>query len=284
MLSFMSAYFGATEWLIRTKVEPNDNFIKHLEFFRVAKAQNIAIGDSLVSLGFTGQKQFANLAYPSETIPIAAEKIRLYFADRKMGLVIVQADVHQFCKHRVDREPDGRSKVYRNLRRVRMLSPVHRTQWILYWRTYLTKGYFTSKYSFQSDGAQTLTKSVKGLPDNTRSICKPVPDFTGTRVAKAYASIAQFVKRRGGQLCLVTFPETPTRQAVTRTDKHNNRILHWFDTFAKNQNARRVNFIAAIKDEALFSTHHHLNHRGALKITPKIIAACRAAEAQIERR
>jgi hypothetical protein len=276
VLTTLGAYFGATEWLIRTQVEPYDNFIKHLEFFRTAKARNIAIGDSLVALGFTGQAEFANLAYPSETIPIAAEKIRLYFANRKIGLVIVQADAHQFCKHRVERSPESRTRVYKDLRRLRMLSPVHRTQWVLYWKTFLAKGYFKSKYTFQADGAQTLTKSIRGKPDDTSSICNPVENFAKTRVAEAYQFIATFVKMRGGSLCLVSFPETPTRKSTTQANKHHSRVNRWFKTFAKEQRLRLVNFTAAVKDETLFSSHHHLNYLGAKYITPKIVKACRA--------
>ncbi len=272
--AFVGLAGATTEWLIRTKVEPNDIFLKHIEFFRTSTQQNVAIGDSIVALGFTGQKGYSNIAYPSETIEIAEQKLRIYFSSRKMQHVILQADIHQFCKHRVNRAAKSRTATYENLRWVRMFSPVHRTQWLLYWRTYFGKGYFKPKFAFQPDGAQTLSGTINGAEDNPSSVCDPIKNIYQSRIAKSYLAIANFVKAKGGQLCLVRFPKSHERRKLIRARAGYKAVEIWFQKFAREQKVKFIDLLDLVENDDLFNDHDHLNHRGALTVSPKIKDAC----------
>lgn len=268
----------ATECLIRFAIEPNDNFIHQLEVFRTARASNVVIGDSHAALGFTGYPGFVNLAYPSETMPIMAGKLRIYFRTRSPGMVILQADPLQLCEHRANRPFAARVQGYEALSNFRMWSPIHRGQWLNYWQVFFTKGFFKSVYDFQPDGSQIVATKISDLPaDQQRSVeppCAPVTGFRESTAIKQYKSVISFLQSRGAKVCLLSFPKTLLwRRMATQHPEWHDAVSH-FSEIAHEYGIPHANLSAAFDNEDYFSDHTHLNSVGARELAKMAVKEC----------
>ena len=82
-------FVGATEILIRSRVEPSDPFQAWARNYLTRQERSIAIGDSTTAFGFYGNADFLNLGYVGLTFDAALEIVREYDRRQPLQRVVV---------------------------------------------------------------------------------------------------------------------------------------------------------------------------------------------------
>jgi hypothetical protein len=277
----------ATEWLVRTRVEPTDQFPVHLRLFHAAQERNASFGDSHAACGFYPPAEMVNLAFPGENIDNMKYKARLYFGKRSPHRVIVQADAHMFARYRsaatpgynesFDRAPDEQSALS-----LRVLSAYHRPKLFAYWKVWLLKGGFESRTKLSANGWTECTDRWLSVAPETRKtlareralLHEPAEDFLHSESAVAYERLLKDLLQNGAQVCLVEFPVTADyQQAISRESYRAARA--WFSAQAQRLSVRYLAHAGAYADRPdLFSDMDHLTAQGARAFSQRIVSEC----------
>lgn len=281
--------FGvASEWLVRTHVIPSHNEYRYAALFQKSSASNAIFGDSHAAYGLTGIDSFVNVAHGGNNFRTISGKVRLYFAERKPGKVILQAGAHHFSRDftrwRDDETPEfesflrGYAAYY-----PRALIPLHRKELLNYWSTYWRGRSFTPLQQFMPDGSQlSMTALYTDTPlpirrsASVRSarILEPVEKFESSETAREYREIIAFLQERGGTVCLVTLP---VATLLRREFQHLERFAaaqHFFSQLAQAANIPYVNLLGSEYPDEYFADAHHLNATGARSISGDVARRC----------
>ena len=282
-LGGLGLFLAASEILLRGWVEPNDHLYLHRHFLATATAPDAVFGDSHAALGFTGQPPFVNLAYPGEDPLTMESKVRRYFADKAPRHVVLQADPNLLSERRNrEQERDYLAETVGFGGPARVLSPWHRPQLLAYWEVALRGDGFHSIRDFQPDGAQTRDVDFSRVDADARrheaaqSVEEQVPDFGGPaqQGLAALERIARFVQDSGGQVCLVTFPQSPEYRAAAADRPDYARALAEVGELADRIGARRLSLWDVFEDQAAFANADHLNVGAAKVAATRIVAGC----------
>jgi hypothetical protein len=281
---------GATEWLVRTQVVPQDTFGKHLRLLQTTTQSNASFGDSHVARGFDASGGFVNLAYPSENIEYMFWKMRKQFDAHPAGRVIVQADPHLFAPYRVnasfrpynDNEQFKSPALYSATAR-------HRPQLVAYWSAFLNGfGKLESKVQQTENGALLSQGDLSALPLRKRQIESRLR-VQNHRLEQSQAVVAaqvrylemiSFLIEKGAQICLVSFPVSPDYlTALAEADQQatpsgHAKIIQFFEETAAQKGARYVDARAQVTKIALFRDVDHLNAEGAGVFSGSLIRQC----------
>ncbi|MEZ5670821.1 MAG: hypothetical protein R3F55_25980, partial [Alphaproteobacteria bacterium] len=206
----------ATEWLLRTQVEPQDSWALHQRLLQAPVAPGLAFGDSHVARGFDAPDGWLNLAYPSQTVEQMAADVRAALAVGTPQRVILQADPHMFAPYRLVREgaEDGAQASSGPL----LADPRHRAQLVAYWAAFVASG-----GSLQSGIEQTPRGSLlspgdlSGLPARRQTFDAraraathhPYAGFADSGSAAAYEAVVAELAAHGVAVCLVSLPVSP---------------------------------------------------------------------------
>jgi len=279
--SFGLLVAGASEWLVRLRVVPNDVHALHLAFFAGARSADAAFGDSRVAYGFSPGEAMVNLADSGDAVETTAFKIRTYYASRDPGRVVLQADPEQFSPRGGAAEQIAQ---YLDAPLLHSLTPQHRASILTYWRMLLTGAPFRSVLEFNSDGsrfgndrfdwkleaaqlADAGRKAMLRRPDR-RNWSEPLAAWTD------YVSAVDFLLARGARLCLVAFPVSPEFRRFTDGVPEYEAARAAIARLASERGVRFADFRAATDDGRLFYDEDHLNADGARAISPRIVEAC----------
>lgn len=276
-------FFGSTEWLLRSKIIPQDNAYLHIDFFKKAKAQNAIFGDSHASLGFNGGPQFINLAYPSESLMIIEYKIKTYFQDKNPNQIILQGDPHLLSAYRESLESEKAIEEYFIEPFLYFSSFRHRIYLVEYWKTYFKQKKFKPFFAFLPDGSQSTTSSMEkshASAETQRKVMqrielqKPAPGFENTESAKSYLRILAFLKSKNAQVCIITFPVAPIYAEESKKYPTFEKARVWYEEQARKHAFQYVNYWNWYQDYGYFSNQDHLNAKSAALFASQAIKDC----------
>ena len=278
----------ATEVLIRTRVIPKDSFNWHLHRFLTGRNENVVFGDSHTAYGIHGLSDFFNLSYFGSNVANIEVMVRSYFADKRPGKIILQADAHMFAPERQTDSPEHARLFATKTGRVRLwtFTDVHRNNIIKYWEL-VFQGGFENKYTFQPDGAITHpagNHTLGNLSEEERLAevddlvnsggFRPVEAPEASRNAHSYARILQFLTSRGAEVCMVEMPLSQSLRSSMTNFGEFQRTQLFLESLAARYGARFVDASAEITNAALFADSSHLNEDGARELAPWLEAAC----------
>ena len=173
-------FLGASEWLVRTKVVPQDNFEWIAARLRNSQQAKAAFGDSHVAaVPDYNTADFVNLGIGATTIRRMDQRVRYYFGKIKPDEVIIQADPHLFAEYRLEARESYVPEAYSESR-LRVLDPRHRSFMIKYWTTLLATGRLKEQentgYDRLWDAANTAQKdSEKPAKEDTPKPSQETP-------------------------------------------------------------------------------------------------------------
>lgn len=277
---------AATEMLVRMQVLPQDTWAGHLDLLHTATHADAAFGDSHVARGFAAQGDFVNLAYPSENIEDMSAKVRLHYADRTPGRVVIQADPHLFAAYRLfaSSKPAGAQFRSGSTPLLHLTSERHRPQLVAYWQAFLEGfGTLESKVNQTPNGALLSQGDFAALPDRaqqlearTRLTYHALGPADAVVAAQArYTEMIDFLRAKGADICLVSFPVTRAYLATTRdAQSGHQRATDFFRQTAGNTGARYVDARAHVSSDALFRDVDHLNVAGAKAFYTDLVDLC----------
>ena len=153
---------GASEFIVRYRVEPNDHFWRNVAVFFSSKSENAVLGDSIAARGFHGVPGFVNLAMPGEAPIITELKLEAYFQHDRPGKVIIALNPNIFR-----RSSNVDLKQYREI----YLSPKepplkifkqrHKERMLGYWLVWLSGRDFDSNVIVPSEGGILVSDPAK---------------------------------------------------------------------------------------------------------------------------
>lgn len=282
---------GASEWLVRTQVFPQDTLRKHVALFEQTTSPYVAFGDSHVARGFDAQDPVVNLAYPSESIEKMAWKASRYLEKTpNVRTVLIQADPHLFAAYRKGAGLGDYPIAFAGERGAvsLSLSARYRPQLIALWQAFVKGGgRMKSKIETTPQGAllspgNLATWTVAQVQEFTaHRVNLHVPDMQAEQsntVALYRDMVARFVDV-GANICLVSFPTAPVyRQYVESLNDAEKQQLNTarglFTELAKHPRVRFIDDTARFDDPTLFRDPDHLNKTGAVQYGPLLQDAC----------
>lgn len=282
----LALFFGSTEWLIRTRVEPSDLGQRHRAFFFASGADSpgAVFGDSHAARGFTGVAGFANLASPGEVLDRTREKIALGHQRR----VILQVGPHAFAAYRQRISPDPyRLPPWWD---PRIREEDHRSNWFRYWGVLLSGGSFVPNMELQPDGAQTQGESEGGGDDVARLAAgrvreqRPSPDPASTRSAAALEAILEDLAKRHVEVCVTSFPVSPAYMRESARYPEFERAIGYLGEVTRRFGVVYFDQRARFDDSSLFFNPDHLTLEGARRFAPLCVEACFGKEALVDAR
>lgn len=274
-----SSFFLASEWLIRTYVEPEDRVFNHFQFFQNTRNPNAAFGDSHVARSFPSTT-LANLAYPGDNINTIDYKIRKHYADIAPKTVLLQADPHMFSHYRQTKNDYVDFFKNYNNKTLRISKDYFLENIIEYWRVFIVKGEFRSNISFENNGAQLLSsnwiekntdKERLTIARNRVELHTPEENFRSSDFAKKYQKIIEFLKSKEANIILVTFPVSAEYQTFAKNQPEFNEAFSFFEELVEQYDLQYINCFICIQDAALFADEDHLNETGALAFAKEFI-------------
>lgn len=282
--------FAASEVLVRGSVLPQDDLKKHVKLFSSSLRSDAAFGDSHVARGFVPPQQMINLAYPSESIPQIDWKIRRYYATRKPGRIILQADPHMFAVYRLNRPLGDYPKIFEqpsqpSILGVQILNNRFRANLVNYWTSFLKNGgRLISKIKITENGAHLSpgdeSKKDVRLRKYEASIRVGIHDIPTEERAgeyrKIYSKLLDFLADKDANVCMVSFPLSPDyREAMAKEDMAaRDDLMQYFIAEARRTNSAYLNLIQHVDTLSKFRDTDHLNAEAAKEISPYIVNAC----------
>jgi hypothetical protein len=286
--------FAASEALVRAEVEQQDEFVSHVRLFETSQAVDAAFGDSHVARGFVPPDGMVNLAYPSEGIEHLDWKIRTYFAARKPGRVIVQADPHLLAPYRLRNRLGDYPVRFAQVAAAKTWAPRigedrYRANLVNYWSSYvksggdlvsrievLENGALLSPGDLSADDARWRAYQTRVRIANHRVY--PLPAVADR--LKTYSGLLDFLGERGAEVCMANFPLSPDYRDAMAADgqgvsaREREAVLAFFEDEAKRTGARYVDLRALTSDRSEFRDVDHLNGGSAVKYGSAIMDAC----------
>ncbi len=289
--SVFALFAGASEWLLRTQVMPEDTLTRHAELFATTRSPYAAFGDSHVARGFNAQTPFVNLAYPSENLDRMAWKAMRYL-DRVSApeKVLIQADAHLFAPYRLNAGLADYPEVFGGKRGALMktFSSRYRPQLFALWRSFFWNGgRIASRIEFTAQGALLSPGNLADWPESKREkftrerveLHQPIAEPSRSRQATRYRQMVERFVRAGAEVCLVALPTSSLyrdRIAALSPEKQTawRDAMAFYQGLAEAPGVRFVDHRTAMSDLSLFRDPDHLNKEGAMQYSPRLQEAC----------
>lgn len=280
---------SASEYILRVKIAPQDEFIAHVNLFNSDPVSDAAFGDSHVARGFVPPQGMLNHAYPSESIPRMAWKVDAYFSDHAPDRVIIQADPHMFAPYRLSKTVGDYPAQFENPTHSKfglyLSIPRYRANLVNYWASFARNGgQLKSEITFTSGGAHLSPGDISKEPpryrENAALTRARIHDLGPASTQKAYREIYSKMltdlNRKGANICMVTFPVSPNFRTAIRTinDAERKGIFAFFEQEAQRIEARYVNWETITDDLSNFRDTDHLNGDAAKHFSPQLVTEC----------
>jgi hypothetical protein len=278
----------AFELFLRYSVSPYDANFRHFSLFLESSAPSAAFGDSRTAYGFSGGEEMMNLAEPGESMGLVSEKIRLHYKDIEPRRVILQIDSRLFS---LEGETvttleitNKRLAYYTYSGPLLLLHPWYASRKFSFLK-YVLRGGKISKHSIiGADGFRPEYSSINEWPANKISTQAGIralnliplasDKLLESRAFGAFDEIVSFLKTKGADVCLVSFPIAAAlirRQAAIPLYRE---FRNFMKRYASQRSLRYSSFETEIFDNALFRDMVHLNARGAKFMSKKILESC----------
>ncbi|TMM55191.1 hypothetical protein [Sulfitobacter sabulilitoris] len=279
----------ASEWLLRTQVDPQDTLQSHLALLDRTQSDRAAFGDSHVARGFDAQQGFVNLAYPSENIEDMIAKVNMLHQSRSFSRVIVQADPHLFAPYRLNAQTKTYATNAGSPHGLRIMIPRYRAQLVAYWQAFIAgggqlesqvrmtqAGSLLSGGDLSQDGLRQRQMDARARMITHRPADPP-------RIAAAqqrYSDLLNTLIARGTRVCLVSFPVSQAYRTAASAgggpggDALHAALIRYFAAEANRTGARYVDARGMVTRTALFRDVDHLNADGAAAFSPALLQRC----------
>jgi hypothetical protein len=280
-------FVTATEMLVRARVMPRHNLYKYIDLFKSSPVESAIFGDSHFAYGLTGLTNFVNVAYQGNNFASIAEKVHLYFHRRQPVRVILQAGVHHFSHDFLtwkERKRDSFEELLKGypVGYPLMLTPEHRKEVFKYWQIYLSGREFTPADNFMPDGSRLNNRDYSQVPETVRLaaaqrtalILQPAPGFRRSETAELYGQTVDFLKAKGATVCLLTLPVFSLLRHEIKDDRQYAEAIAYFEQLAGSRGLRYVNLLLRDLPDDDFSDPHHLNAKGARRVSAMVEQAC----------
>jgi hypothetical protein len=286
IVALLALFFGLTEALIRTQVEPFDLVRRHREFFFATGvgATSAVFGDSHAARGFTGVDGFVNLASPGEVLARTRQKLALFTARGGQRRVILQVGPHAFAAYR----QRGATDPYRLAPwwAPRIGEGVHSSNWFRYWGVVLSGRSFTPNRVLQPDGARTAREEQSGGGRDVVRLAagrvlehRPHVDPAATPSAIDLEGILDDLAKQDVEVCLTSFPVSPEYQRESARHPEFERAVRLLSELAGRHGVVYVDQRARFDDAGLFFNPDHLTLEGARQFAPLCVRDCFGASA-----
>lgn len=280
---------AASEFLLRTQIAPQDEFVSHAEMFKSKRTANAAFGDSHVARGFVPPEGMINFAYPSEPIPRMAWKIQTYLENNAPNRIIIQADPHMFAPYRLHKRVGDYPAQFENPSKsdtgLLLSIPRYRANLVNYWASFMRKGgRLKSEITFTESGAHLSPGDISKEPLRFRrnaalqraSLHDLGPLESQKDYREIYADILTELQAKGAEVCMVTFPISPDYKVALKTvnDAERAETFAFFNTEAARTGAAYVNWEDATDKLSDFRDTDHLNGDAATRLSPSLMTLC----------
>jgi len=283
-LLFAGALLVGSEWLLRTRVAPNDAAQTHYRMFAEASSPDAAFGDSQMAFGFSGAPSFVNLANLGEAAPAIRYKIASYYRERRPGRVVLQANPSMFSPAYERDDAEAQIERYQPGERLLLAAPEYRGELATYWRMFLTGQRFTPNVEVLADGSRARDRKWAEKPPAVRravaeesaAFRKPMTpeEIRGSRTFAAFREAAALLAGAGAQLCLVDPPVSPELAAAIDATPSYAAAAELIAQAAREVGAPYLDMHGRYDDPALFDDDNHLNPAGARRFTADVLEAC----------
>lgn len=271
----------ASEYVIRTRVIPNDYLFRRIQLFVARSAADAAYGDSHVQGMLTGMPAMLNFGQGSDSIFDVGWKIRTYHHGQRGFRLILEGSPQMF---RRNDGPRAQTLQYAGFGR----TPLHvgtayfRHQLPRIWGALWTNPEFRNRRVFFGDGGEgNPTRIAETAPDIlAASITKEYADqrppsgFQQGAMAREYEAIAAFLRERHAEVCILTTPLFPAYARIATQDPQFRLARSWFDALAERYRFKRVDIMDNRIDPKYFANADHINAAGAPVIGPLVYQAC----------
>ncbi|HSV28420.1 MAG TPA: hypothetical protein VLL76_02645 [Candidatus Omnitrophota bacterium] len=278
----------ATELLVRRQIEPHHNYLKYLRLFKSTQARDAAFGSSITVGGFTGQPGFVNMGFGGEPLNFIVHKLKMFYADRKPGRVILQGSFMEFSDSFWTQLNRDNTDEFESMMsaddptRLRILNPMHRASLLLYWRTMLADGGFEPSAKFQPDGSRLNSERYSDQPADVRAMAarqtarswRLPQNPEKSPAATVMADAIRHVRAKGGEVCIVSYPVTASLYRELLKSPNFDRIPAALAHIADTEGARYVNMLDHGMPDEYFVDDVHINGDGARAISPEIVSRC----------
>jgi hypothetical protein len=293
-LAAVGGFAAASEYLVRTQIEPVDAFEQSIGVFQRARergVRNAAFGDSIPARGllFAGDDT-VNLAFPGERPKRTAIKLEAYFRDIRPGRVILPANANML-KRPLD-DTRGYEDIFTRTARkpVRLMEDRHRGYLYDYWRTLLVKRRFESSVrlaplggllpvdpqalsSFATGGEAVRRREaeelvLRDLPPDEEDWFAQNPNLAIMR------DMLGFLRRRGAEVCLVRFPTAPEYRRLAAQHPAFERASRAFERLAAEFGVPLKDYRERYDNPRLFENPNHINHLAAPEFARTALADC----------
>ena len=290
-LGVLMLLVGASEWLVRTKVFPQDTMRKHIALFDRTTSPYVAFGDSHVARGFDAAAPVVNLAYPSENIEKMAWKAARYLEKTpSVEAVLIQADPHLFASYRTEAGLGDYPAIFVNDNRKTLLSlsARYRPQLPALWQSFVTSGgRLRSTIETTVQGALLSPGNLAAWPpaqvieftELRLKLHAPEASLTQSRQAVLYREMVMSFTDAGAMVCLVSFPTSPVYRKHfadmnIEIKQRWDEARDFFVRLAQHPNIQFVDHTARYGDPELFRDPDHLNKGGAVLYGPVLQETC----------
>ena len=282
-----------SEVLIRTKIDQKDLFSAHLSVFhksKTAKTENAAFGDSLIARGFhANDNHFINLGLGGESPFRTNIKLRAFFEETEpKNVILIASPLTWFVNDPTDPNSIYSTSFRYNKRPYfRMSEPRNRYFALHFWKAFIVNGELREKTEIMRYGGMRETDEEserqysklsedERIEDSKRLLRTYSQKSTHIKhILGLYADMIAFINSRGGRVCLLSTPFSPSFRNVAKNqltfgNKHRNL---WHDLALQN-GAVFVDLYNYVDDNFYFLDFQHLNNTGATKIRPVIDKLC----------
>lgn len=158
MITSLMIIVGASEWLVRTKIDPIDAFQAHAQHLENTVSPNIVLGDSIAAHGFLGRKGFENLSYAGDNPAQMLAKAQLWVRKGDARRAVIEASPTLLRRQKTGVGQYARMFERRHADFLRIMSSRHRQRLIQYWRTVMTPGVLVSDLEYFTHGGLKWTE------------------------------------------------------------------------------------------------------------------------------
>ena len=286
-------YLAATEALIRAEVDGKDLFSSHALVFHKARDHgtvNAAFGDSVVARGFAATDlNFVNLGLGGESPFRTAIKLKAFFKKNKPNKVILSASPNiWFVDDAVDTYDNYKRTFVNNDRAfLRISEPRNRYFSLDFWRKFIVDGQLSeSTFVREFGGFQQVDLLSESLYGNKSGAEKSqnARDLINRQKRKElfiknnqsiFIDMIDFVKSHGGEVCLVSFPHSPSfRRELGPQDLFKTISASLWAEFAHNKKVVFVDLFQFFEDDRYFMDFQHLNTTGAQILRKTVLNEC----------
>lgn len=279
-------FIGLTEYLIRTQVIPNHNFLHYLKIFKTSQEVNASFGDSIMANGFSGGPNFLNLSMGGDNFAGMATKVRLYYKDKKPGKVILEAGLHHISSHHMFHRDNGDGFIDTlhsgGTPLFNVFNPTFRYEIFTYWRIVFAQGKFVPLEKYGEYGARLRNENYAKYPvylrksgaNQTAKMWEPVANPSESKTIKQMQELVNFIKEKGGEVCLLTFPVSGDVAKATKDNQHFTDARKAFAKLAAENNIVYLDMYDKELTDNNFADFTHLNKNGAKTVSQSIVKGC----------